>query len=171
VPSYNTVNGLHLTIAGTGYTGVLSGLTLTPGTAPAWSITGGMQAVTLSGTVSAGFSRAGLLSDTSLTLNDSSDGLSATLTSSHGGRLTGSITNASGQTVGTIALDLSGSGQVSYSDGTTAQGLGHSLAERTLVKRLRTGARMQATSNLRGSHAYSQAPARANPYHGKGVVA
>ena len=114
-------NAMQLTIAGMGYTGTLGGLTLAPGTAPAWSITGGTQAVTLNGTVSEGFSRSGLLSNTNLTLTDSSDGLSVTLTASHGGRLTGSIKNSSGQSQGTISLDLSGSGQVSYSDGTTAQ--------------------------------------------------
>lgn len=111
---------LSLTINGTGYTGAIGSLTLSAGTAPAWKISGGTKVVTLTGTASIGFGFSTVMSSVNLTLVDSADGLTATLTSAHGPGLTGTVTNtASGATVATIAVDLSGTGTIKYSDGST----------------------------------------------------
>jgi hypothetical protein len=110
---------LKLTINGSGYTGALGSLMLSPGTAPAWTIGGGTKVVTLSGTATIAFGFASVMSSVDLTLVDSADGLTATLTSSHGPGLTGSVTNASGATVATIAVDFSGTGAITYSNGST----------------------------------------------------
>lgn len=111
---------LSLTINGTGYTGAVGSLTLSAGTAPAWKISGGTKVVTLTGTASIGFGFSTVMSSVNLTLVDSADGLTATLTSAHGPGLTGTVTNtASGATVATIAVDLSGTGKITYSNGTT----------------------------------------------------
>jgi len=112
-------SALVLTIAGTGYTGAIGSLSLSAATAPAWKIAGGTQVVTLTGTATIGFGYSSVMSNADLTLVDSADGLTATLTSSHGPGLTGTVTNASGATVATIAVDFSGTGKVSFSNGTT----------------------------------------------------
>jgi hypothetical protein len=110
---------VQLQINGQGYTGTLGGLTLAPGVAPAWTVSGGTQAATLAGTASFGFGCGSYVSNVSLTLTDTAAGLTVTLTQS-GHQLTGTVTNTSGQTVATISLDRSGSGTITYTNGTTA---------------------------------------------------
>ena len=126
----NQPNQLQLTIDGSGYTGALGALSLAAGTAPAWTIAGGAQASTLTGTITLGFGGygggdpgcgAGAMSSINLTLNDLTDGLTVTLASSGGRHLTGNVTNASGSTVATISLDLSGSGTIAYTSGAVDQ--------------------------------------------------
>jgi hypothetical protein len=114
-------SSLSLTINGSGYTGAIGALTLSAGTAPAWTIAGGTKVVTLSGTATIGFGFSSVMSSVDLTLVDSADGLTATLTSLRGPGLTGTVTNSSGATVATIAIDLSGTGKITYSNGTTEQ--------------------------------------------------
>ncbi|MGP6158442.1 MAG: hypothetical protein ACLPYS_13215 [Vulcanimicrobiaceae bacterium] len=109
----------ELSINGQGFTGALGALTLAPATPPAWTIAGGTQVATLTGTANLGFGFGSFVSSLSLTLIDSAAGLTTTLTSS-GNHLSGTVTNSSGQTVATISLDRSGSGTISYSNGTTA---------------------------------------------------
>lgn len=118
---------LQFQINGAGYSGPLYGLTLAPGTLPAWTISGGQEVTTLRGTATSGFGGfgngvscgAGVLSSLSLTLTDVTDGLTATLVSS-GGMLSGAVTNSSGATVATISLDRSGTGTITYTNGTTS---------------------------------------------------
>jgi hypothetical protein len=113
-------SSLTLTVNGTGYTGAIGSLTLSAGTAPAWNISGGTKVVTLSGSATIGFGFSSVMSSVNLTLVDSADGLTATLTSAHGPGLTGTVTNtSSGATVATITVDLSGTGTIKYSDGST----------------------------------------------------
>lgn len=115
---------LQLTVNGDGFTGAIGSLVLSPATAPAWSISGGTQASTLAGTITLGFGGfggnhqcgSGAMSSIDLTLNDITDGLTVTLASS-GGKLTGSVTNASGTAVATMTLDFSGSGSITYTSG------------------------------------------------------
>jgi hypothetical protein len=59
------------------------------------------------------------LSNLSVTLRDTAGGLTLTLAPS-GNMLARSVANASGTTLATTALDYSGSGTVTYSDGTTS---------------------------------------------------
>jgi len=118
-PAYRGApSALTLSINGTGYTGALGALTLSTATAPAWKITGGTKAVTLTGNATIGFGFSSVISSADLTLVDIADGLTATLTTSHGPGLTGAVTNAAGATVATIAVDLSGTGKITYSNGT-----------------------------------------------------
>jgi hypothetical protein len=112
---------LQLSIAGTGYMGATQSMTIASGTAPAWSITGGTQIATLTGTANLGFGPSGMFSNVNVTLNDTADGLTITLTSSQGRELTGSVTNSSGQTVATVSVDVNGDGVIDYTTGATAQ--------------------------------------------------
>jgi hypothetical protein len=117
-----SLSSLSLTVNGTGYTGAIGSLALSPGTAPAWTIGGGTKVVTLSGTATIGFGFSSVMSSVNLTLVDSADGLTVTLTSAHGPGLTGTVTNtSSGAVVATIVVDLSGTGMITYSNGSTEQ--------------------------------------------------
>jgi len=117
---------VQLKIDGAGYISSLGGLTLAAGTTPAWTIGGGQKVTTLAGTVTSNFGGQGMggncgsgaMSSIDLTLTDTADGLVATLSSS-GTKLTGTVTS-SGATVATISLDRSGSGTISFTNGTTA---------------------------------------------------
>jgi len=117
---------VQLQINGAGYTGSLGGLTLAAATTPAWTIGGGQEVTTLTGTVTSSFGGQGMggncgsgaMSSISLTITDTADGLVATLSSS-GAKLTGTVTS-SGTTVATISLDRSGSGSISFTNGTTS---------------------------------------------------
>jgi hypothetical protein len=112
----------QITVAGSGYTGATGALTLQPASAPpAWVISGGTPAVALTGTVTVGFGYGDAVSAVNLKLTDAADGLTATLVSSTSGRLIGTVTNASGQIVATITLDRSGTGQISFTNGTIGQ--------------------------------------------------
>jgi hypothetical protein len=127
----NGPSQLQLTVNGTGYTGAAGSLTLAAGTAPAWTIGGGTQASTLSGTIALGFGGwgggfgrqcgSGAMSSINLTLDDITDGLTIQLTSAGFGKLKGSVTNSSGATVATISLDASGSGTITYTSGAVDQ--------------------------------------------------
>lgn len=112
---------LQLTVGGTGFTGALQSMTIAPATAPAWSIAGGTQVTTLSGTATIGFGPSGMMSNANITLTDSADGLTITLTSVGHGGLSGNVTNSSGQTVATVTLDANGDGTINYTSGATAQ--------------------------------------------------
>lgn len=122
-PSWGQPNELQIQLDGTGYTGAIGALTLASATLPAWTISGGTQVLTLTGTVTLGFGGpqwgGGAMS--SISLDESALGLTVTLTSSKGGKLTGDVTNSSGTVVATITLDYSGTGTITYSNGTTAQ--------------------------------------------------
>ena len=112
---------LQLTIAGTGYTGATQSMTIAPATAPAWSITGGTQVTTLSGNATIAFGPSGMMSTGNITLVDSADGLTITLTTIAYGGLSGNVTNSSGQTVATVTVDANGDGTINYTSGATAQ--------------------------------------------------
>jgi hypothetical protein len=137
-------SGLELTVNGTGYTGGVGSLTLAPGTPPAWTIAGGTQVATLTGTATIGFGGfehsgrgwrhddgrwgrgghgqpgPGSLTSLDLTLNDTAAGLTATLTSAADGKLTGTVTETgSTETIATISVNVSGNGTITYSNGTT----------------------------------------------------
>ncbi len=122
-PSWGQPNELQIDLNGTGYTGAVGALTLASSTLPAWTISGGTQVLTLTGTVTLGFGGpewgGGAMS--SISLDESALGLTVTLTSSKGGKLSGNVTNASGTVVATMSLDYSGTGTITYSNGTTAQ--------------------------------------------------
>jgi hypothetical protein len=112
---------LQLTINGTGYTGATGSMTIAPATAPAWTVTGGTQVTTLTGTASIGFGGNGSFgSNTNLTLTDSADGLTIALMSQGRGGLTGTVTMA-GQTVATVSVDDGGDGTINFTSGATAQ--------------------------------------------------
>jgi hypothetical protein len=112
---------LQLTVAGTGYTGAAQSMTIAPATAPAWAITGGTQVTTLSGTATVGFGANATMSTANITLVDSADGLTITLTSIGNGGLSGNVTNSSNQTVATVTVDANGDGVINYTTGATAQ--------------------------------------------------
>jgi hypothetical protein len=112
---------LQLTIAGTGFTGATQSMTIAPATAPAWSLTGGTQVTALSGTATIGFGPSAMMSNASITLVDSADGLTITLTSIAHGGLSGTVTNGSGQAVATVTVDANGDGTINYTSGATAQ--------------------------------------------------
>jgi hypothetical protein len=120
-PSWGQPNQLQLQLNGSGYTGAVGALTLSAGTPPAWTIAGGTEVLTLSGTVTLGFGGprwgGGVMS--SIDLDETALGLTVTLSSSND-QLTGNVTNASGQVVATMTLDFSGTGTITYSNGTTA---------------------------------------------------
>ncbi len=111
-----------VTINGMGYSGAFNALTLAPATAPAWSITGGTQIVGLTGTARIDYDDGGMVSagvGTSITITDSVTGLTASLTGNGHGRLTGTVTGGTLTSPATISVDRSGSGTITYSDGTT----------------------------------------------------
>jgi hypothetical protein len=138
-------SGLQLTINGAGYFGTLNALTLSPGTPPAWTIGGGTQNGTLTGTASIGFGGyqggdggdwrlrrghwghhggpgPGCMTSINLTLNDTADGLTVAITSAGHGQLTGAVTEtATGTAVATMSLDFSGTGTITYTNGTVDQ--------------------------------------------------
>jgi hypothetical protein len=139
-------SGLQLTINGAGYSGALGSLTLAAGAPPAWTITGGTQDGTLTGTATIGFggfqhSRGrggwsmdwghggghgspgpGCMTSIDLTLTDTADGLTVAITSGGFGKLTGAVTEtAGGQAVATMALDYSGTGTITYTSGQVDQ--------------------------------------------------
>ena len=112
---------LQLTVAGTGYTGAMQSMTIAPATAPAWNLTGGTQVTSLTGNATIGFGPSGMMSSANITLVDSADGLTITLTSIAHGGLSGTVTNSSGQTVATVTVDANGDGTISYTSGAMAQ--------------------------------------------------
>jgi hypothetical protein len=112
---------LQVTVNGTGYTGATQSMTIAPATAPAWTITGGTQVTTLSGTATIGFGPSAMMSTANITLTDSADGLTITLTSIGHGGLSGNVTNSSGATVATVTVDANGDGVINYTSGATAQ--------------------------------------------------
>ncbi len=142
-PGWNDgASGLQLQINGAGFAGPNGSLSILADTPPAWLISGGTQVDTLTGTATIGFggyqhghggwldgrSRKsngfcpGAMSSIALTLIDSADGLTVSLTSNDSGQLTGSVTQtATGQTVATMTLDFSGSGIISYDSGAVEQ--------------------------------------------------
>ena len=127
----NGTSGLQLQINGAGFAGPNGSLSILADTPPAWLISGGTQVDTLTGTATIGFggfqhghdgwrdgrSRTpngfcpGAMSSIALTLVDSANGLTVSLTSNNRGQLTGSVTQtATGQPVATMALDFTGTG-------------------------------------------------------------
>jgi hypothetical protein len=158
-------SGLQLQINGIGYSGALGALTLAAGTPPAWTITGGTQNATLTGTAFIGFGGfnhghgggwhddrrthdhggggnggggggnggggggsspggpgPGSMTSIDLTLNDTADGLTVTITSAGFGKLSGAVTQtATGQAVATMSLDFSGTGTITYTSGEVDQ--------------------------------------------------
>jgi hypothetical protein len=113
---------LQFTVAGTGYMGATQSMTIAPATAPAWTMTGGTQVTTLSGTATIGFGQDATMSTANITLDDTADGLTITLTSvGNRGGLSGNVTNSSGQTVATVTVDANGDGVINYTTGATAQ--------------------------------------------------
>jgi hypothetical protein len=112
---------LQLTISGTGYAGATGSMTIAPATAPAWSISGGTQVSTLSGTLALGCHADDSLGTSSLTLTDSADGYTIALTSNGNHRLSGNVTNASNQTIATVNVDDSGNGVINYTTGATGK--------------------------------------------------
>jgi hypothetical protein len=143
-------SGLQLQISGIGYSGTLGALTLAAGTPPAWTITGGTQNATLTGTANIGFggfnhghgggwhddSRnnnhhggrpggdpgPGAMTSLDLTLTDTADGLTVAITSAGFGKLTGAVTDtATAQAVAAMSLDFSGTGTITYTSGEVDQ--------------------------------------------------
>jgi hypothetical protein len=112
---------LQLTIAGMGYIGATGSMTIAPAKAPLWTVNGGTQVTTLSGTATIGFGYAGMIGSANITLVDSADGLTITLTSIGRGGLSGTVTNSSDQTVATVRVDANGDGVIDYTSGATAQ--------------------------------------------------
>lgn len=112
---------MQLTIAGTGYTGATQSMSISPATAPSWMVSGGSQVTTLSGTATIGFGGSGMISNANITLVDSSDGLTITLTSISRGGLSGTVTNSADQTVASVTVDANGDGTIDYTSGATAQ--------------------------------------------------
>jgi hypothetical protein len=129
---------LQLQINGAGFAGPAGSLSILAETPPAWLISGGTQVDTLTGTATIGFggyqhghdgwsagrSRnssdfwPGAMSSLALTLVDSANGLTVSLTSNGRGQLTGSVTQtATGQPVATMTLDFTGTGYISYTGG------------------------------------------------------
>ncbi|HEX8805783.1 MAG TPA: hypothetical protein VF741_02495 [Candidatus Aquilonibacter sp.] len=112
---------LQVTVTGAGFTGAAQSMTIAPATAPAWTMTGGTQVTTLSGTATIGFGLGAMMSTANITLTDSADGLTITLSSIGRGGLSGNVTNSSGQTVATVTVDANGDGVINYTSGATAQ--------------------------------------------------
>jgi hypothetical protein len=141
--------GLQLQINGAGYSGALGALTLASGTPPAWTIGGGTQDGTLTGTATIGFGGyehtrgggwhnghhrggggghhggdpgPGAMSSIDLTLTDTADGLTVAITSAGNGKLNGAVTDtATGAAVATMSLDFSGTGTITYTNGSVDQ--------------------------------------------------
>lgn len=90
-----------------------SGMSLAEATFPNWTITGGTQVASLSGSLD--------VSSTSVTANltDAQYGTTVTLTAGTGGGLSGTIASGSA-TEATFTVDGNGNGTISYSDGSTA---------------------------------------------------
>lgn len=108
-----------LTGSGAAYSGALNALSLTAGTFPAWAVSGGsaVDSTTVSGQLA--FTPALQFASGTLTLTDSSDLGSASFTiATTGGN--GSITDtATGKVVATFSVDATGTGTITYSNGTT----------------------------------------------------
>ena len=120
-------SGLQIQINGAGFAGSNGALSIFADTPPAWLISGGTQVDTLTGTATIGFGGfshfgnswhdnavrkplcSGAMSSLSLTLTDSANGLTVTLTSNSRGQLSGTVKQTStGQTVATMTLDFTG---------------------------------------------------------------
>jgi hypothetical protein len=111
-----TASGSQLTMQLSVYQGALNALTISQGTFPSWTISPASDAtasVALSGGVTAtGFS---------LSMTDSTDGASLSMTGNAAGAVTGTLTNTStGASVATFAVDANGNGTLTYSNGSTA---------------------------------------------------
>jgi hypothetical protein len=120
----NTVTTVPVTGTASAYTGALDALTLSPGTFPAWIIGGGTLVDTASFNGQFAYTSAGLLSSGSLSVADSADDGTVTLTAT-AQSLTGTIKQTStGTTVATFTVDAAGNGTIAYSNGTTAQIVG-----------------------------------------------
>ena len=110
-------------ISGSGYTGGPLSMTIAspaPGVSPPlWTLSGGTQITTLTGTASLGFQPNGCFSNNvNITLTDSADGYTITFTSQgQWGGLQGTVTNSSGQTVATANIDANGDGVIYFTSG------------------------------------------------------
>jgi hypothetical protein len=113
---------LQLSINGAGNIGPTGSMTIALAKPPNWSLTGGTQVTNLSGTATIGLGANGMFaSNVNITLVDTADGLTVTLTSAGYGGLTGTVTNSSGQTVATVTVDANGDGQIAYTSGAVSQ--------------------------------------------------
>ncbi len=108
---------IQLTIAGNGYLGAVGSMSIAAGTPPAWTLTGGTQVSTLSGTATIGIGDDDSIGNANMTLTDQTNGNVITLTSNGDHHLSGTVTNSSGQTIATIQVDDSGNGEIQYSSG------------------------------------------------------
>jgi hypothetical protein len=122
----NGENKLQLAIQGSGFSGAPGSLQLgQPSSSVPWTIDGGQQVSSLNGNASFGFGWNGSwgnggLENVNLTLNDLSNGLVATFTSTQWGGIAGNVTQ-NGQKVATIAVDLAGFGTINYTNGQRGQ--------------------------------------------------
>lgn len=120
----NSITTVPVTGNAAAYSGALNSLALSPGTFPAWSITGGSLLDTVSFNGQFAYTSTGLLNSGTLTLADSADDATVTLSSSSG-TFTGTVKQTStGTTVATFTVNAAGTGTISYSNGTTAQIVG-----------------------------------------------
>ncbi|MGZ3510474.1 MAG: hypothetical protein ACXVAC_19140 [Vulcanimicrobiaceae bacterium] len=115
--------GTTVPINGNGgaYFGPLNGMTLSQGTFPAWTLNGGSQVDSASFSGQLSYNTLGYLSGGTLTVSDSADDGTATITAS-GSSISGAVKQTStGQTVATFTVDQNGNGTISYNSGATAQ--------------------------------------------------
>lgn len=98
-------------------------ITISPGTFPAWSVSGAAAAQTLSGTFAVTLTHTGLPSGLQATLNDAADGDTVSLASAAGGVLA-AVNGPSGASSATLAVDFNGNGSILYGDGNRAGVIG-----------------------------------------------
>ena len=112
---------LQLTIAGNGYLGAVGSMSIAPGTPPAWTLTGGTQVSTLTGSGTLVLGDDDSIGHANVTLTDAQNGYTITLTSQGDHHLSGTVTNSSGQTLATIQVDDAGNGVIDYTSGATGR--------------------------------------------------
>ena len=108
---------LQLTITGAGYLGGVGSMTIAPGTPPAWTLNGGTQVSALTGTGTMMIGDDDSIGNANITLTDTQNGYTITLTSHGDHHLSGTVTDSSGQTLATIHVDDAGNGIINYTSG------------------------------------------------------
>ncbi|TAM56601.1 hypothetical protein EPN52_13670 [bacterium] len=116
-----SASSVQATITAQAFQGGLSALTLSPGTFPAWTISGGALLDSASATVAATYASNGTPTSLAFTMTDSQDQATVVLVANSSG-IAGTIARTdTGATVATFTIDALGNGTISYSNGTQGQ--------------------------------------------------
>jgi hypothetical protein len=101
------------------YTSGANGMSISPGTFPAWTISGGTLENSVAGTLSVLYSGTSTPNSLSASFTDAQYDTKVTLAASNGG-LTGTISRESAS-LAAFSVDVSGNGTITYGNGTTGQ--------------------------------------------------